>query len=119
MVNTDTSKVYWYRVEGRMCSVILDEYDNYGSSPEVYVRKYEMLKETAKGVWLWAEKGKRFVLREARKRYACPTVEEAYESFYARKARQISILKARIAEIEQIVGKAQMLQGRPFKGVAS
>lgn len=95
-----------------MCSVILDEFNNYGSSPEIYERKFEVLKETPKGVWIKDWDRKRFVLRGARKRYACPTREEAYQSFYARKARQVRILKARIREVEEIVWKAKLCEGR-------
>jgi hypothetical protein len=58
----------------------------------VYFREFDVIKETPRGVWIDIYGAKRFVLKEARKRYACPSKEEAKESFKARKTRQIKIL---------------------------
>lgn len=58
------------------------------SGVRVWEQKLEVLKETPKGVWLDDWGNRRFVLRDARKRYACPTRQEALESFIARKRRQ-------------------------------
>jgi len=61
-----------------------------------YLRRVPVLKETPKGWWLddWGKR--RFALKDARKRFAHPTEVEARTSYAARKARQISILTARL-----------------------
>lgn len=61
---------------------------------------YPVLKTTAAGVWLDVYGDKRFVLNAARKRYACPTIEEALASYHARKARQIRILRQQLVRAE-------------------
>lgn len=62
---------------------------------------YHVLKLTAKGVWIEEYAGKkRFVLKGARKQFACPTKEDALISFRARKKRQIRILKHQLRRAE-------------------
>lgn len=73
----------WYRYE-----------ESHHGERGIVVREYEVLRETPKGVWLDVDDGERFVLLGARKRYACPTMREAQDSFIARKRRQIRILDA-------------------------
>jgi hypothetical protein len=55
---------------------------------------------TKRGVWVSVYGMRKFVLDNARKRYAYPTVEQALESFHARKRRQVQILRARLQEAE-------------------
>lgn len=43
----------------------------------------------------------RFVLLESRKRFACPTKEEALESFIARKEKQISIYNSKLKRAKE------------------
>jgi hypothetical protein len=86
----------WYRVEG---------------STEPYVRELRVRKVTECGVWLddygWRMgEGDRFVLRDARKRYACPTKEEAWVSFIARKRRHLRILQAQAKAVEYALSRA-------------
>jgi hypothetical protein len=50
---------------------------------------------------------KKFVLKDARKRFACPTPEEAMESFIARKKRQRGILKAQLVHVEEAIDIAE------------
>lgn len=93
---------YWYRFEDRRVS----NYDpwedrSYGSDLHIYVHRFEVVKTTPKGVQLWVWGRKRFVLRDARRRYACPTLDEARESFIARKERQIGIYEARAANAQE------------------
>lgn len=85
---------YWYR------------YDSHPRTDgaTVNLNSYQVTKETPKGVWL---EGRRFVLRGARKRFACPTVEEAAESFVARKRRQINILRAQLRHAEAALATAE------------
>lgn len=92
----------WYRFENHLESAGVDEWDNPLGPPQVRVniRKFVVEKETPKGVWLQAAFFRRFVLRGARKRYACPTLEEALESFKARKQAQLRILNTQIGRVE-------------------
>ena len=97
----------WYRYEDRRYSdPNFDDYEpsSYSSHVRVVLRKYPILRHTPKGVWLgWSEYDRRFVLKSARKRFACPTIEEAKESFLARKRRQISIYEARLRDAREAV----------------
>lgn len=93
------SETTWFRLEERRYAPPLDEFDNPCGEGrlEVVLIEYQVQKETPKGVRLT---GNRFVKRDARKRFACPTKEEAKESFEARKARQIRLLKSQICQAE-------------------
>jgi len=98
---TETS-VYYYRYENRLVSVGVDEFDNsLGSTMELYCHRYRLLKKTPKGAWINTYSGRRFVLDEARRKYAHPTQEAALHSFIARKDAQIRILDNRIEGAEQ------------------
>ena len=74
-----------------------------GRRGRLNILHFPVTKETPCGVWIkipWIDsmegKGKKFILTNARKKYACPTIEEARESFMARKRRQIMILKGQL-----------------------
>lgn len=58
---------------------------------------FRVLRTTPCGAWVENYGRERFVLLTARKKFACATQEEALASFRARKRRQISILRARLA----------------------
>jgi hypothetical protein len=62
--------------------------------------KFRVINTTTHGVWIDVYGKKKFILISARKRYACPTIEEALESYHARKKRQIRILKYQLAKAE-------------------
>lgn len=94
-------EVLYYRV---------DEFDNPipGHRKKLVVHEYPVLKETEKGVWIgfcWEER--RFVRKSGRKRFAWPSEEEAYESFKARKRKQIRILLAQIHAAEEFLFMAE------------
>jgi hypothetical protein len=82
----------------------VDEFDNnLGTTMEVYLHEYRITKETPKGCWVEQFLNKpRFVLNDSRKRFACRTVEEARDSFKARKAAYVRILNSRIRVAEQM-----------------
>jgi hypothetical protein len=96
---TDT---LWYRVVDGRYAPPLDEWEYPVGQGRVYVsiHEYRVTRETPKGVWL--DNG-RFVLRDARKRWACPTRDEAVESFLARKRRQLRLLNSTVSQVEQAV----------------
>ena len=91
---------YWYRYEDVRYAHMVD-----GSFVSVELRKYPVLKTTPEGVWLFTEGRRRWVKRDARKRFACPTKREASESFKARKQRQLAILKRQIKGVESALYK--------------
>lgn len=72
---------------------------------------FTVLRTTAKGVWISTPHmnrlGRKFILNDARKRYAYPTKELALESFIARKARQISILQSQLDRAQDAYEKAK------------
>lgn len=103
---------FWYRYEGVAYAAPLDEYEMPIGSGRKAIRldAYRVAKETPKGVQLDmgffggdAKRGWKFVLLHSRKRFACPTKEEALESFIARKKRQHGILMARAVEAESFM----------------
>ena len=96
----------WYRVVDGRYAAMLDEFERPigGGGSYVSVRTYPVVRETPRGVWLESagDYGQdRFVLRDARKRFACPTLNEALESFRARKERQLKILTAQIRHVRK------------------
>ena len=96
---------FWFRYDSVRYASSLDEFEcPVGDGHlEVKLRKFPVLKHTPKGVWINGWRGRRFVLRDARKRYACPTLEEATESFIARKKRQAGIYRARLRDAEEAI----------------
>ena len=106
---SEVTKEFLYRYEDYLVSAGVDEFDNPLGPPSVKVslRKFSVIKKTPKGVWIDIFLGKRFVLSSARKRYACQTVEEAKDSFIARKNRQIHILGNRIKHAEEAIEKVK------------
>lgn len=93
------------RYEDVVYAAAMDEWDR-STGPgtlEVKLRRYPILKRTPKGAWIDTGLGllqPRFVLLEARKRFACPTEPEAMESFIQRKRQQLRILKTKVARVE-------------------
>jgi hypothetical protein len=85
----------WYRFEEYVSASYDSENDTVGfSTVHIQLFSYPVTKYTPKGAIL-AVGYPRFVRRDARKRFACPTIEEAKESFLARKRRQAGIHEAR------------------------
>jgi hypothetical protein len=114
----DPNRERWYRYEIVRYSNGVDEYDNPlpGYSVAVEVRDFMVSRHTPKGVWIktWAE-NERFVLKDARKRYACPTKEEALDSFIARQRRRISILETQAKDSKTGMRIAEGLAARLFE----
>jgi hypothetical protein len=97
----------WYRYEDIVYASI---YDDGPGRLVVELREYEVLRHTPKGVWLTMGFGdKRFVLRGAHKRFACPTKLEARESFIARKRRQIRIHEAQAARARSAISLVDLV----------
>ena len=89
----------YYRLHDYAVSNGVDQFDNpIPGLPRINVttQEFKVVKHTPKGVWIESYGMPRFVLDGSRKRYACPTLQEAKESFQARKKTQIRILKAQL-----------------------
>lgn len=82
-----------------------------GGGVGIHMLTFPVIKETPRGVWIGYGCRRRFVLHEARKRYAYPTVAEAWESLVARRKRESSILKARAAYVSSALDV--MAEGMP------
>jgi hypothetical protein len=92
----------WYRFEDVHYAAPEDEFGTW-SGPgrtDVVLREWPVFSYTRKGVWLGWGSRERFVLRDAGKRFACPTIEEAKESFRARKRKQARIYRNRLRDAE-------------------
>lgn len=102
----------WFRYEDVQYAAPVDEFDRPCGEGQLTVelRKYEVLRHTPKGVWLRLYCGdKRFVLRDARKKFACPTLALAKESFLARKKCQVRIYTARANRAKRAIALAERL----------
>jgi hypothetical protein len=87
---------YWYRY---------NDYEAEDSNGMIVIKvvlyTYHVIKHTKKGVWIaHSYSSKRFILTDARKKYACPTIEEAKKSFVARKIRQKKILTRNLRRVK-------------------
>lgn len=107
---------FYYRVEDYRTAPPVDEFDNpYGPSEQnLRVRKFKILKETKKGVWIEIQTGyPRFVNGTTRKQFASPTLEKAYESYIARKRSQLRILSQQAKWAEIGIRLANKALGKP------
>lgn len=112
----------WWRfddhLEGSGSTDVCGEFIPGPSYVRVHCSAFPVLKHTAKGVWLSVYGERRFVLRSARKRFACPTIDEARVSFIARKTRQAGIFEKRANDAHRAIeiAKAQALRPNLFGG---
>lgn len=86
----------WYRIEDRRYSVA-DPWtgEHSHTDHQVELLEFTVKSYTPQGVWLNVFFSARWVKTGATKRFACPTIAEALESFVARKRRQARIYQAR------------------------
>lgn len=115
----------WYRYIDIQFAPPMDEFEHLsvGGEVKVHLQEYKVIRETPKGVWLCSVIGdyecsdRRFVLRGTRKQFACPTKEQAMESFVARKKAQIRIYTARIKRAEEALLDLKRLKEREAKSI--
>ena len=104
----DEADIYHYRVVST----------GYRGKPIVDL--YQKVKETEKGYWIcpayrWAlndkarteRKGWKFILRNARRKYAYPSLQEAFESFEIRKKWQIAHCERSIMSAREDLARMQ------------
>lgn len=104
----------WYRYDIVTYAPPVDEFDNIcgPSRTTVVLHAYPVKTITPKGVRLI---NGRFVLRSATKKFACPTKEEAAESFRCRKKKHMAILSG---QIEQIKWALQLLSSGTIEEIS-
>ncbi len=64
---------------------------------------FTVKRETDKGVWLDVYGKEKFVNHDWHKKYACPTVQEAWVSHQKRKLEYVRILRRQLEQAEAIV----------------
>lgn len=113
VVDLLTDKLY-YRYTSRIesCGYFDADGDWIGSRSEIRVvvrlEVFREIRKTPRGAWIEVplqRHGKKFVLDHGRKRYAWPTQELAWESFVARKQKQIRLLSRQVAAAEAAIEK--------------
>jgi hypothetical protein len=98
----DGKKAYRYEARRYLCVVDADR-EEYGvTSYKLELTTFHVAKETPKGYWFgyWGRKD-RFVLANARKKYAHLTKEEALEAFVQRKKSHVRHARARLENAEE------------------
>ena len=78
---------------------------NYGTTVNLRLETYRVVKETPCGYWVqlggWDRK--RWVSKTSRKRHCYPSKEGAMASYQARKTRHLQILRAQLANAEYAI----------------
>lgn len=95
-----------YRYQDVAYSAPFDEAGTLPGTVKVELHTYKVLRHTERGCWIALmfdttdstnsgifTGAERFMLRTARRRFACPTPDEARKSFIARKRRQAILCK--------------------------
>lgn len=80
------------------------------SEAEPELEEYRVLRHTEKGVWINHWEGEKFILNNARRRFAYPTKELALDSYIRRKEKQVLHAKNLLAHAEAMLYQAQLLQ---------
>jgi hypothetical protein len=100
----------YHRFEDHLTAPPLNEWDEPVGRSQLHIIHYTfpVLTHTPKGVWLGLlGGGRRWVRNDARRRFACPTIELARESFIARKKRQAGIYDARASYAREAIAKIE------------
>lgn len=117
----------WYRYEDERrahLSISENSVESYFSTLSIVLREFTVDKVTPQGAWIrgfWRQEkedgvfhmagpeSRRFVLLNARKRFACPTKMEALQSLLARRKKQRRIYKARLSHIEEAIRQVERM----------
>jgi hypothetical protein len=71
--------------------------------PRFFVDIFAVVGKTRYGVWLDVYGQRRLCFPTARKKFACPTVQGAMESYLARKRKQREILAHQLAFVDRAI----------------
>ena len=99
-----------YRVEAILTASYTDwESPNWLTLRDFHfnLRQFPVIKETPKGKWINEYGRKRWVGNDTLRRFAHPTVPEAYAAFLARKKKQRRILKSQLRDCEAQINMAE------------
>jgi len=115
-----SEKEFFYRYNEIRYSLGVDQWDDPlpGYNLAITLDKYEVSHHTPKGTWIYIyhyglypltdeDRPKKFILASARKKFACPTKEEAWKSFRERKKAQIRILRSQLEQAEAALHMAE------------
>lgn len=126
MGDDESSADLMYRYEDVAYAAPFDDTGRLPGTVKVELRTYKIVRRTDKGTWIAGcfkdSSGmivigaKRFVLLTARKRFACPTLDEARASFVARKQKQVRIYKARIERAIWALAEIKRMEQEPKRG---
>lgn len=108
-----------YRYEETHFAPPADEMGDPGrgaGTTEVIRHAYPVIRETPRGWWLDLGHRRRFVLRGAHRRFACTTDAAARASFFARKDKQIEILRAQIRCAQRAIRALETLPAESASG---
>jgi hypothetical protein len=94
---------FLYRVHDSPVDVYSAHMYSYCNETETYCYQYRVLSVTDCGAWIEYDKKKKFVLLDARKKYACESIALAKVAFVKRKDRQVRIMEAQIVRIKNAV----------------
>jgi len=110
----------WYRVDRILYHACdCDDACHHPARPAMTVTTYYVTRITPKGVWLSLNpidtKGNmirvldtpKWVSHKSTKRFACPTLEQAYESFLARKQAQMRIYEREMYYLNKLIAQAK------------
>ncbi len=107
-------KIYtekFYRYEDELVHTWDYEFETITSSKVIVtLKEFSVVKHTPCGVWLSVYGSRKFVKTKARKRWACPTKEEAMESFLARKSKQKRILSSQLDRVERAISLIKLME---------
>lgn len=100
---------YWYRYDDMQWAPPINEVGEREGDGRVtlFLHEFPVVKYTPKGARISVAGHERWVSRHARKRFACPTKEEALDSFVARKLAQKRILAKQLRRADRALALAQ------------
>jgi hypothetical protein len=101
-----------YRYVDRLYSCFSDDEYYHGEAlVRIVIEEYPVVRRTDQGAWIRKDHATdSFVLLTARKKFACNTKQEAYNSFLARKKRQIGILTGRLRRAKEALAMAESME---------
>ena len=111
---TDPDVEVWWRIDD--CSYAnVDEWgDVVGSNLQIEAHAFEVVRQTPKGVWLrrgWLFATEQRVGVNWKRRFAAPTVEEAFKDYIARRERQRQICQAQADRAATLRDEATRMLG--------
>lgn len=103
MNETSSTKSLYYRYrDGYLGGYdIIDGQSFYHRPSPIRLEAFEVIKFTPKGAWIDVYGRRKFILTEAHRRWAHPTIYEAQNSYRARKSRQVKLLTRQLAEAKE------------------